>query len=776
MRNGARYICETLESVFAQSLQDFEIILIDDGSTDGGADVAARRFDDPRLTIVRQPPLTMREARPAALARCRGEFIAFVDHDDLWFRDKLERQVDTMRREAGVALCFSDCVLIDAAGTATGRLSDQFKFEAIDLAAGQAHLELLRRGNFVAYSSAMVRREAVRHAGGFSRAYQYVSDYDLWLRLGRIFDLHVSLQPLASYRVHPTQFTQRRSDITLAEHRALLLPVVQSASYPAEIRQKVGDHLFGQHRVAASVLWRQARWRAATGAAVGMLNLPGPVMSYARDRLHDSAGGSLLEAGVHAATAIRRTAQRASRAHRRVRRLVDPQRRREHEREHIWMDGSALGAVQTGYFNFVTEWLRVLVTSPSTTPRVVHVTTTAQGREAVRRRLGIDAAALRFHRTGWRELHWLDIYQVAAGWRTQLLVSIAAALLGLIGVIAGAPFLFGSAAIVFAAQAAALADHMAADLRAKAGRPRLTIAARALRWLWRRLPAPRGLAPNAKTTEIVVWRGRFRWRDATRVGVVQDLTTRLRPDLHTAENVSETDEFLRYVERHAQSIVTVSEHSRRDIIAGLSVCPEAVSVMAMPVHPQYAAPSFDRQALAALAITGPYILAVGTLEPRKNLRRLIRAVEMLARAGTLGEHRLVLAGPPGWDPYLAGFIESSEARDRIRVAGFVPLEHMPSLYHYASAMVYPSLYEGFGLPVLEAMCSSAVTLTSRCSSLREVLGEDGMLFDPEDTGSIADALSGALALSPADADRYRRHCRERAELHLRRCGCAHLLS
>ncbi len=84
MRNGARYICETLESVFSQSRQDFEIILVDDGSTDGGAEMAARRFDDPRLTIVRQPPLTLREARPAAFARCHGEFIAFDDGYRTW--------------------------------------------------------------------------------------------------------------------------------------------------------------------------------------------------------------------------------------------------------------------------------------------------------------------------------------------------------------------------------------------------------------------------------------------------------------------------------------------------------------------------------------------------------------------------------------------------------------------------------------------------------------------------------------------------------------------
>ncbi len=779
MRNGARYIGESLASVFAQTCQDFEIILIDDGSTDGGAEMAARQFPDPRLTIVRQPPLTLRRARPAALERCRGEFIAFIDHDDLWRPHKLAEQVETFRRHSNTALCFSDCDIIDADGVVTGRLSDQFQFDTFDLGAGRAHLELLRRGNFVGYSSAMVRRAAVQRVGGFNRAYQYVSDYDLWLRLARLFDLDVCLEPLASYRVHDVQFTQMRSEITLAEHRALLLPIIRSDSYPSATRRLLGDHLLGQHRLAASRLWRQHRAGAALQAAAGIAIVPGPALLFARDRLRDSVSGRVLEMGVWAATVVHAISVSSRlgliRGPRRLRRKFSPRLRREHEWEHIWMDGSALDQSQAGYFNLVSEWLRVLATKPTTTGRVVHVTTTAAGRKALHERLGNDAATLRFHRIGWRELHWLDIYQVLSGWHAQLLIMATAALLSLIGVVSGAVEFIAPALILFAAQIAALADQLIADFRARACRPRLTVAARLLRALWRRLPAPHGLAPNARTTEFIVWRGRFRWRDSKRIGVVQDLTTRLRPDLHTPENVSEQDEFLRYVERHAHGVLTVSEHSRRDILASLNVSPDVVSVLPMPVHPQYAAPSFDRTRVERLGIRGPYILAVGTLEPRKNLRRLIKAFGQLTRGGHVAAHELVLAGPPGWDSTLAAFIDASGARDRIRVAGFVPLDHLPSLYHFASAVVYPSVYEGFGLPVLEAMCSSAVVLTSRCTSLPEVLGDGGMFFDPEDTTSIATAIGSALALSSCDADRYRRRCRSHAEMHLRQNGSAHLV-
>src|SRR3954451_14666776 len=107
MHNGIPYIAEALESVFAQSWQDFEIVVIDDGSTDGSADEIARRFRDPRLKVVRQPQQTLRVARPAAVSHARGEFIAFLDHDDVWLPDKLERQLDCARA-SGAALVFSD--------------------------------------------------------------------------------------------------------------------------------------------------------------------------------------------------------------------------------------------------------------------------------------------------------------------------------------------------------------------------------------------------------------------------------------------------------------------------------------------------------------------------------------------------------------------------------------------------------------------------------------------------------------------------------------------
>ena len=135
MHNGLPFIEETLDSVFAQSFQNFEIVIIDDGSTDGSPAVIERRYADPRLRIVGQRRQTLRGARPAVLELARGKYVAFLDHDDVWLPDKLTRQVD-VAEASGAALVFSDCFIIDEAGAAIGRLSDQYDFGSIDLGPG----------------------------------------------------------------------------------------------------------------------------------------------------------------------------------------------------------------------------------------------------------------------------------------------------------------------------------------------------------------------------------------------------------------------------------------------------------------------------------------------------------------------------------------------------------------------------------------------------------------------------------------------------------------
>jgi glycosyltransferase involved in cell wall biosynthesis len=761
MHNGSRYIVETLESVFAQSFQDFEIVIVDDGSSDDSVDLIRRHFRDSRIRIARQPQGTLRVARPAVLAQAQGEFIAFLDHDDLWLPHKLHEQLAPARSNPEAALIFSDCLIIDAAGRTIGRLSDQYDFGTIDLTGTRGYRELLRRGCFVAYPTAFARTAAVRAVGGFDARYQYVSDYDLWLRLARRSPLLSIREPLAKYRVHDVQFTQRHSDITLAEHNALLRPILKSASYPPEVRSIITHNLFGQHRVAFGLLLRQRRIRPALRAAFGSLRYPIPLRDYCSHQLGRTALGRILR---------RRIARQVVAAPRvamaiRGRRRQPPARDDAQPPTDVWIDGTVLGREQAGYFNLLTELIRQLAQCASLR---LHVITSGPGRAALRLRLGSDASDVEFHRAGWRAVHWSHVYQLLFGPQAQGLLVLVTVCLAIATVTTHSPIAAAAAAIAGFALTAVLLDELASVWGQANGRTRPRMCARLVRFAWRRLPVPWRRAPAPRTVEVLFWRGRFKWRDAHRIAIVQDLTTKVHPELHTPGNIAEFDEFLAYVHRHAHAVATPSENSRIDIIRRTRLCPDSVSVIPTPVHPQFEHPEFSRGFVIAHEITAPYVLTVGTLEPRKNLRGLVRAFELLKNEAAAKDCILAIAGPPGWDPAFREFLICSDASERIRTIGFVPAEHLPSLYHFASAVVYPSVYEGFGLPVLEAMCSSAIVLTSRISSLPEVLGEGGLFFNPYDAEDIARALLRALEFSATDAAAYRQWCRRRAEAHLER--------
>jgi glycosyltransferase involved in cell wall biosynthesis len=731
--NSARFVGETIDSVLRQTMQDFEWVIVDDGSTDGTPElIEARR--DPRIRMIRQQHITLRFARSIAIAHSTGEYVAFLDSDDLWHPHKLERQLTAARQIDEPALFICDADLIDEQSRVIGRFSDQFRFRDIDFSGLNGYFELLRCGNFVASPAPFIQTRAIRDAGGFNHSYRHVNDFDLWLRLARRHRVIYQDERLAQYRVHRAQFTQQRMDITLPEQRALLDPIIRSASYPIEIRTALGDNMLGQHRLAAQTLFRQGRPLLAARAAAGQLRYPGRLFDSLRHRLRgpvtapviDRAVASALRtidvAGrlrVHGVVLARRI--RAGGIQARLRRLWRGEPRPPHDatpRNHVWIDGTCLHKEQTGYFNLLVEMIRRFVVRHDC---VVHVTSNRRGRAALLSRIPEAETRILFHPSGWRTLHWLEIERLISG---------------------------------------ANRDGQLARL---------------IRVAWRWLPRPRARASVPNAIEVLFWRGRFRWRDSRRVAIVQDMTPRLHPEWHTAPNVREFEEFLRYAQQHAHEIVTVSECSRQDIVDRIAVPPSAVSVLPMPINPHFHAPSFSRGWLTLHRITRPYILAVGTIEPRKNLRRLVKAFEWLRESDALRDHVLVLIGPNGWDPGFQQFLADSDVAARVIPLGVVPTDHLPSLYHYASAVVQPSLYEGFGIPVMEAMCSSAMVIASNAGSLPDVLGPGGLTFDPQDSRAIAAALHTALAMDPDAAQEYRHHCRRKAEQHLDRLRTEPLL-
>jgi len=151
-------------------------------------------------------------------------------------------------------------------------------------------------------------------------------------------------------------------------------------------------------------------------------------------------------------------------------------------------------------------------------------------------------------------------------------------------------------------------------------------------------------------------------------------------------------------------------------------------------------------------LRGPYILFVGNLEPRKNLVRLIEAFGRLKARHTL-PHQLIVAGKRGW-LYRSIFeaVERLGLRDDVIFTGYVPAEDLPALYAMADLFAFPSLYEGFGLPVLEAMACGTPVLTARTGSLPEVAGEAAWYVDPLDVEALADGMARILTDPGTRAD------------------------
>ena len=226
--------------------------------------------------------------------------------------------------------------------------------------------------------------------------------------------------------------------------------------------------------------------------------------------------------------------------------------------------------------------------------------------------------------------------------------------------------------------------------------------------------------------------------------------------------------------RAAQRIIAVSGATRDDLVRLARVPPEKIAVVHHGLSERFhllgGPPAAAERAQRVRAIVGgdePYFLYVGTIQPRKNLARLIDA---FAGSGA-GGARLVIAGKRGW---LAEGIERRAAEldvsGRVRLAGYVPDDDLPALMAGALAFVFPSLYEGFGMPVLEAMACGAPVLTSCTSSLPEVAGDAALLVDPEDSRALAAAL-GRLASEPElRADLRRRGLARAARFTWDRCA------
>jgi glycosyltransferase involved in cell wall biosynthesis len=268
------------------------------------------------------------------------------------------------------------------------------------------------------------------------------------------------------------------------------------------------------------------------------------------------------------------------------------------------------------------------------------------------------------------------------------------------------------------------------------------MAARPLAWLWSRANRPRierfvGPSDVVHGTNFVVPPS----KRAARVVSVWDLTFARYPELCQPDT-------LRYERLVARAVRTgalvhtpsqaVAEEVRRHFGA------RREQVTAVPLGIPDLGPPDDDAAARLIDPTTPYILSIGTAEPRKDLPSLVAAFDALAEE--IEDLELVLAGPPGWgEEALVAAIDASRAKARIHRTGYIAAGALSSLLRGARALAYPSLYEGFGFPPLQAMAVGVPVVTTRAGALNEVVGGAALMVEPGEVGDLASALKVAVS-------------------------------
>jgi glycosyltransferase involved in cell wall biosynthesis len=197
---------------------------------------------------------------------------------------------------------------------------------------------------------------------------------------------------------------------------------------------------------------------------------------------------------------------------------------------------------------------------------------------------------------------------------------------------------------------------------------------------------------------------------------------------------------------HLDGIITDSQNSKHDICSYLHIPGEKITVIpvASARHFRLLPEAQVGPHLARYGLVRPYILYVGSVEPRKNLLRLLDAYVQLRRS--LPQYRLVIVGARNYwkSSPLARAVEHQGLQAQVTFTGYIPDEHLPALYNAAALFCFPSLYEGFGLPVLEAMACGVPVVTSSTSSLPEVAGDAALLVDPYNVDEIAAVMRSVL--------------------------------
>jgi len=286
----------------------------------------------------------------------------------------------------------------------------------------------------------------------------------------------------------------------------------------------------------------------------------------------------------------------------------------------------------------------------------------------------------------------------------------------------------------------------------------------------RRMISPAWLVPSAD-----LFHASNQMRRATGhgklTGTIHDVTSWLMPDLHRSGTLIADREYAELIWKRADGLIAVSHKSKQDAVEVLGIAADKITVVYHGIADSY----FEVTAAQIskmreiYRIQKPYVLFLSTIEPRKNLDRLITAYESMSNA-TRSEFDLLVGGPYGWnsEATMQRLVQSPKG---VRYLGYVPEHHLPALFAGATLFVYPSLYEGFGLPVLQSMAAGTPVLLSFAGALPEIAADCAAYIDPYSADDLSNGLTRML-LSPSERVRFSEAGRLRAA-RFQWTACAH---
>ncbi|HXD89095.1 MAG TPA: glycosyltransferase [Urbifossiella sp.] len=277
-KNYARFLPMAVESVRAQTFADWELIVVDDGSTDDTPRVVQRFLDDSRIRYVRSDLLGQSRAKNLGIGLSRGEFVAFLDADDAWLPTKLEKQVALFHNNPEVGVVYARRLLMDEDGRVAKPL------------AGSRPPSSMFVQNFVCFSSAVVRREVFSRVGGFNPEWDLSIDYDLWLRVGNHYTFAGIDEELVLYRTGHGNLSKK-----LADRVATAMAIMHRAETHyriAEPREVIAEGYASTCRTIGYVMrpsepltavkwyWKSLRW--PHGRFASMKGLAASVLAWLR--------------------------------------------------------------------------------------------------------------------------------------------------------------------------------------------------------------------------------------------------------------------------------------------------------------------------------------------------------------------------------------------------------------------------------------------------------------------------------------------------------------